>query len=88
MKALIRLLARLVERHAVLVVLVTLVATGGFALLAAGTETAQGQEGFSPENAEILASQRIGDLFGEEATQSVMQVIVRTPGRSAVSPEA
>jgi uncharacterized protein len=88
MKALIRLLARLVERHAVLVLVVTLAASGAFAVLATDTRTAQGQEGFAPENAEILASQRIGDLFGEEATQSVLQVVVRTPGATVVSPDA
>jgi predicted RND superfamily exporter protein len=88
MKATIRLLARLVERHAVLVLVATLVLSGGFGWLATQTEVAAGQDGFAPENDEILASQRIGDLFGDDAVQSVMQVVVRQPGGDVISPAA
>jgi len=87
MKRTIRLLAALVERHALLVVIATIVLSGGFAVLATTTEISTGQEGFSPDSEEILASERIGDLFGEEATQSVMQVVIREVGGDVLSPE-
>jgi uncharacterized protein len=88
MKVIIRLLARLVERHAVLVLVATIVLSGGFAYLSTQTEIATGQDGFAPQNDEILASQRIGDLFGEEAVQSVMQVVVRQEGGDVISSDA
>jgi uncharacterized protein len=88
MKRIIRLLAALVERHALLVVIVTLLASGGFGYAATLTEVSTGQEGFAPENDEILASERIGELFGDEANRSVMQVVIRSEGGEVISPEA
>ena len=88
MKRIIRLLAALVERHALLVVIVTLLASGGFGYAATLTEVSTGQEGFAPENDEILASERIGELFGQEASRSVMQVVIRSEGGEVIAPDA
>jgi predicted RND superfamily exporter protein len=87
-KRIIRLLAAVVERYALVVVIVTLLLSGVFAGLATTTELSTGQEGFAPENEEILAAERIGELFGDEATQSVMQVVIRSEGGDVISPEA
>jgi len=87
MKTTIRLLARLVERFPVAVLVVSLALTGVFGLLATDVEVAGGQDGFAPESDEILAAERIGELFGDEAIQSVMQVIVRAEGGDVISPE-
>jgi predicted RND superfamily exporter protein len=87
MKTTIRLLARLVERSPIAVLVVSLALTGVFGVLATDVEVASGQDGFAPDSEEILAAGRIGDLFGDEAIQSVMQVIVRSEGGDVISPE-
>jgi uncharacterized protein len=79
-KTIIRGLATAVARAPWLVLAATLLLTGGFGYLATTLETASGQEGFSPESEEIEASERIGELFGDSANRSVMQVLVRDPG--------
>lgn len=78
MKQLIRFLARSVEGRPIVVILAIAVLSAGFAVLtvAVAETSTGGQEGFSPQNPEIDASTRIGELFGEESTQSVMQVVV------------
>jgi len=87
MKTVIRLLARLVERFPVAVLVASLTLTGVFGWLATDVRVATGQDGFAPESDEILAASRIGELFGDEAIQSVMQVIVRAEGGDVISPE-
>jgi predicted RND superfamily exporter protein len=84
-KTLIRLLARAVERTAVPVLIVSLLATVGFGYLNTQLVNATGQEAFSPESDEILASERIGELFGEESVASVMQVVIRSEGGDVMS---
>jgi hypothetical protein len=59
-----------------------------FAGLATTLESASGQEGFSPESEEIEASERIGELFGDSSTTSVMQVIVQDEGGDVLTREA
>jgi uncharacterized protein len=88
MKTTIRLLARLVERFPAMVVITSLVLTGVFGSLASDVETAVGQDAFAPDSEEILAASRIGELFGDEAVQSVMQVVIRVPGGDVIGPEA
>jgi len=88
MKTVIRLLARLVERFPVMVVLVSLALTGMFGWLATDVKVATGQDGFAPESEEILAAGRIGDLFGDDAVQSVMQVVIRIEDGDVITPEA
>jgi predicted RND superfamily exporter protein len=87
MKTTIRLLARLVERFPVAVVIVSLALTAGFGVLASDVRVATGQDGFAPDSEEIVAAERIGELFGDEAVQSVMQVIVRSEGGDVIGPE-
>ena len=87
MKSTIRLLARLVERFPVAVLIASLSITGVFGWLATDVQVASGQDGFAPDSDEILAATRIGDLFGDEAIQSVMQVVVRAEGGDVISPE-
>jgi uncharacterized protein len=88
MKTLIRLLARSVERAPVVVVVVSLALTAMFGVLATDVDVSTGQDGFAPDSEEIRASTRIGELFGEEAVQSVMQVVIRSEGGDLISPEA
>ncbi len=87
MKAIIRLLARAVGGAPVAVIAVTLALTAvfGYLTIFVAEQSTGGQEGFSPENPEILASQRIGEIFGEEATQSVMQVVVTSASGDVIS---
>jgi uncharacterized protein len=84
-RILIRILASVVSRAPWVVLAATLVLTIVFGGLATTLEDATGQEGFSPESEEILASERIGELFGEEATQTVMQVVVRSSDGDVVT---
>ena len=67
--------------------LTSLVLTGAFGVLATDVQVATGQDGFAPDSEEIVAATRIGELFGDEAVQSVMQVIVRSEGGDVISPE-
>ena len=76
MKTVIHFLAQAVGRSPVAVIIATVLVTVGLVFSASTAENSDGQEGFSPENPEILASERIGEFFGESATQSVMQVVV------------
>lgn len=87
MKSVIRAFARAVRTAPVAVVVVIVVLTSAFgaAFGIIQPETATGNEGFAPDNEEIAASERIGDLFGAESQSSVFQVIVRAPDGNVVS---
>jgi uncharacterized protein len=87
-KTIIRILAGAVARAPWAVLGATVVLTALFAGLATTLETASGQEGFSPDSEEIRASERIGELFGDTATTSVMQVVVRDAGGDVLTSEA
>lgn len=89
MKPIIRFLAGAVGRRPALVVAVTLILSVAFALLTifVAESSTGGQEGFSPDNPEIAAATRIGEIFGEESTQSVLQVVVTSESGSVVSAE-
>jgi predicted RND superfamily exporter protein len=84
-KLVIRTLAALVSRAPWLVLAATLLLTVGFGALATTLESASGQDGFSPESEEIATSERIGELFGDDAGATVMQVLVRDPGGDVLS---
>jgi uncharacterized protein len=77
-KSIVRFFANAVGKRPWTVIATTLVLSVAFGFLTVfvAESSTGGQEGFSPENDEILASQRIGELFGEASTQSVMQVVV------------
>jgi uncharacterized protein len=87
-KTIIRALAAVVLRVPWLVLLATLLATVVFGGLSTTLESATGQEGFSPDSEEIQAQDRISELFGDSATGSVMQVVVRDEGGDVLSVEA
>lgn len=78
MKSVIRGFAAAVTKLPWLLVVGALVLTGVLGGISTGAERSTGQEGFAPDNAEIDASNTIQELFGEEASESVMQVIVRS----------
>jgi hypothetical protein len=84
-KSTIRFFANAVTQRPGYVIAATLIATLVFGGLAATIENSDGQEGFSPENEVILASERINELFGDSATQSVMQVVVRSDSDDLIS---
>lgn len=80
MKVLVRALAFCVSKVPWVVVIVTVALFGVFGFLAGQAEISQGNEGFSPDNPELLASERIRDLFGDESQEGVIQIIVRQEG--------
>ena len=79
----------IVSRAPWAVVLITLVLFGVFGALSTQVELGQGNEGLSPDNPELLASDRISDLFGGDDTEeNIMQVIVRREGGDVFTKEA
>lgn len=88
MRTLIRLLAAAVRRVPVIVLVVTLLLTVVFGALGTSLEQATGQEGFSPESEEIDASGRISDHFGDAASQTVMQVVLRAEDGDVLTVDA
>jgi uncharacterized protein len=79
-KTVIRAIAAAVQRAPLAIVVATLVLFAVFGYLSGQAEISQGNEGFAPENPELLASERITDLFGSSAQESVMQIIIRSEG--------
>lgn len=86
MKAIVRGFAAAVRRFPAVIVVVTLVVAGVLGSFASQVVIATGNEGFSPDNAEIAALEQISELFGSEQ-QAVMQVIIRQPGGNVISAE-
>ena len=79
----------MVSRAPWAVVMTTLVLFGVFGYLSTQVRIGQGNEGLSPDNPELLASDRITDLFGADETQeSVIQVIVRNEGGDVFTKDA
>jgi uncharacterized protein len=87
-RTVIRALAASVRRAPVVVVVVTIVLFGIFGYLSGQAEISQGNEGFAPENDELLASERISDLFGSSAQETVMQIIVTSDGGDVFTTDA
>ena len=50
-------------------------------------ELATGNEGFAPESAEIAASERISEKFGNDSAESAFQVILRHPEGDVITVE-
>ena len=80
MKSIIRLFAGAVQRRPLLLLVAVVALTIAFGYLAGQMQLAQGNEGFAPDNEEIRAQERISELFADGATESVVQVVVRSPG--------
>ena len=77
MKTLVNGLSTAVRRQPWLVVALTLAASLVFGWLAQGfTPQEDNNESFAPDAPELAAAGRISDLFGEDSTATVMQVIV------------
>jgi uncharacterized protein len=87
-KSVIRGFAAAVSNVPWLLIVGALVLTGVFGALGADAERSTGQEGFAPDNAEIDASNAIQELFGEEASESVMQVIVTSDTGDVLTADA
>lgn len=87
MKTVIRAFAGAVRTAPAGVIIGVVVVTAGLAAAfgVIAPETATGNEGFAPDNAEIAASERISELFGSESRTSVLQVIVRQPDGNVIS---
>lgn len=87
MKSVVSGLALVARRAPWAVVVVTLLLTGIFGYYAGQIEIASGNEGFAPEGAEISASERIADKFGEESSESTLQVLIRDEGGDVITVE-
>ncbi len=88
MRTLIRFLAAAVRRVPVVVLVATLLLTVVFGALGTTLDQATGQEGFSPESEEIDASGRISEHFGDAASQTVMQVVIRASDGDVLTVDA
>ena len=88
MKVFVKAFAFCVAKAPWPVVIVTLVLFGVFGSLASQAEISQGNEGFSPDNPELLAADRIRELFGDESQEGVIQIIVRREGGDVFTKEA
>ncbi len=75
MKRLVIGLSTLTRTRPVVVLVAVLVLTAVFGVLNGRIETASGNEGFAPDNPELVASERIGEEFGS-AGDTVMQVVL------------
>jgi uncharacterized protein len=85
-KALVNLLAALVRRIPWVVVIATIVLFVVFGGLAGQFQPAENDnESFAPEEPELQATEVIGDLFGEESSLSVMQVIISSDTGDAIT---
>ncbi len=88
MKSLIAGMAGLVRRLPWLVIGITVVITVALSGLAQNLQqTEESNESFAPDAAELAAASRISELFGEDTTGSVMQVVLSSDGRNLYSVE-
>ncbi|HSM02436.1 MAG TPA: MMPL family transporter [Acidimicrobiia bacterium] len=76
LKTVIGGLARLVVRRPLAVFISMLVVTGVLGYLSGQVVLTDGNEGFAPEAEELIASEEIQTLFGDESSSSVLQVLV------------
>lgn len=87
MKAIVSALAAVTRRIPWLVVVVSLVLTGVLGSFASQVEIASGNEGFAPEGDEIAAQERIGAHFGDDSSETTVQVILREEGGDVITAE-
>ena len=86
MKTLVNLLAGAVRRAPIPVIAVTVIISLALGGLSGNFQPEEdSNESFAPEAAELEAADRITELFGEESTRSVMQVIVTAEGGNVFS---
>ncbi len=77
MKSLVHFLSGAAQRAPVFIIVVVLIITAILGALNSQMVRSTGQEGFAPDTPEILASERIGELFSSGASEEVIQVIVK-----------
>lgn len=87
MKSIVSALAVVARRVPWIVIGATLVLTFVFGGLMSQIELATGNEGFAPEGVEIDAAERVGEKFGDESSESTMQIIIRNPGGDVLTVE-
>ena len=88
MKLLVNGLSTAVRRWPWVVVILTVAASIAFGGLSQNfTPQQENNEAFAPDAPELAAAERISDLFGEESTTSVMQVIVTAEDGEVFSPD-
>ncbi len=86
MKTLVNLLASLVRRLPWVVVIGTIVIAAIFGGLSGQFAPAENDnESFAPEEPELQALDTISELFGEESSQSVMQVIISSASGDVIT---
>ncbi|MEX2419369.1 MAG: MMPL family transporter [Acidimicrobiia bacterium] len=76
MKTVIRGLARVVVRRPLAVLVAMLVVTGFLGYMSGQIVVTDGNDGFAPDAEALIAAEEIGDLFGDESSSSVFQVLV------------
>lgn len=88
MLTLVSLLSKFVRKAPIVVIVVAIALTGAFGYFIQFMELAEGNEGFAPEAVELDALSELGDLFGDDSSGQVMQVILSAPdGDSVLTPE-
>ena len=85
MKTIVNGLTRLVRRAPLAVLITVLAVTAVFGALASQVVITDGNDGFAPDAAELLAADRIAELFGEGATSSVLQVVIESEGGDVIT---
>ena len=84
MTAIVKFFAAAVRRVPWVIVALAVIVAGALSSFAGQVEVATGNEGFAPDNPEILALDRISELFGTEQ-EAVFQVVIRDPGGDVIS---
>jgi predicted RND superfamily exporter protein len=84
-KVLVNALSRLVGSYPLPVLIVVLAISGVFFGFASQVEIVDGNEGFAPDAEELLADDRIGDLFGDGSSASVLQVVIDSDSGDVVT---
>lgn len=87
MKSIVSALAAIARRAPWVVIGVIFILTFVFGGLMSRIELASGNEGFAPEGPEIDAAERVSEKFGDESSESTMQIIIRNPGGDVLTVE-
>lgn len=86
MKILVRTLAAAVRRLPWVVIAVALVATFVLGAFSSKFQPSENDsEGFAPDAPELAAADRIGELFGSDSSQSVMQVVISSESGDVIT---
>lgn len=85
MKTVVGAISAAVRRSPIAVVLVTVVVSMALGGLSQQFQPGNDNEAFAPDAPELLAAERISDLFGAETAQSVLQVVVESDAADVVT---